>query len=316
MWPKITIVTPSFNQAKFLEETIQSVISQNYPNLEYIIIDGGSTDGSIDIIKRYEKHLAYWVSEPDRGQSHAINKGLEKATGNIFNWVNSDDLLAPEALLEIGQLFMENAVDVICGYLTVFSGTKHYPQWRMKIYDSIEKTLFFSELSQQAMFYRMDVIREIGKLDEGLHYCMDLGLWYSYLTTFGTGNIYMSEKNLAFFRLHEYSKSIACNEQFGKERFNIYLSLLSSVQISSNLKKKLIRSAIPTFFDKNWNISRIKPNIIVAYAIEKIIEEHFKKFVFTDFLTLFLNSLKSYAFPRHWRFYLMPFRWLKWQFTR
>ena len=86
--PKISIVTPSFNQGKYLEKTILSVIEQGYPNLEQIIIDGGSTDESVEIIKKYEKHLAYWVSEPDRGQSHAINKGFERATGEIFGWLN------------------------------------------------------------------------------------------------------------------------------------------------------------------------------------------------------------------------------------
>jgi glycosyltransferase involved in cell wall biosynthesis len=91
-YPKITIVTPSFNQGEFLEETIQSVLNQGYPNLEYIIIDGGSTDKSVDIISKYSKELSYWVSEKDNGQSEAINKGFRKATGEIVTWLNSDDL--------------------------------------------------------------------------------------------------------------------------------------------------------------------------------------------------------------------------------
>jgi glycosyltransferase involved in cell wall biosynthesis len=94
--PKISIVTPSFNQGMFLEKTILSVLEQGYPNLEYIIIDGGSSDNSVEIIKKYEKHLAYWESEPDQGQSHAINKGFERATGEIFGWLNSDDWYAIE----------------------------------------------------------------------------------------------------------------------------------------------------------------------------------------------------------------------------
>ena len=91
-WPKISIVTPSFNQGQYIEQTIRSVLLQNYPNLEYIIFDGGSTDETVSIIKKYEPWLTYWVSEPDRGQSHAINKGLKKCTGNYFNWINSDVL--------------------------------------------------------------------------------------------------------------------------------------------------------------------------------------------------------------------------------
>src|SRR6056297_3391010 len=103
MLPKISIVTPSFNQGKFLEKTIKSVIDQNYPHLEYIIIDGGSTDSSLNIIKKYEKHLDYWISEPDRGQSHAINKGLNYCSGQIFNWINSDDYLEPGALFKVAE---------------------------------------------------------------------------------------------------------------------------------------------------------------------------------------------------------------------
>jgi glycosyltransferase involved in cell wall biosynthesis len=91
--PKISILTPSYNQGQYIEQTIQSILSQNYPNLEYIVIDGGSTDNTVEILKKYDQHITYWVSEKDRGQSHAINKGIEKCTGVLFNWLNSDDYL-------------------------------------------------------------------------------------------------------------------------------------------------------------------------------------------------------------------------------
>jgi glycosyltransferase involved in cell wall biosynthesis len=107
-YPKISIVTPSFNQGRFIEKTILSVIEQDYPNLEYIIIDGGSTDESVEVIKKYDQHLAYWVSEPDRGQSHAINKGFERATGEIFGWLNSDDWYHPGALKAVAEAFAAN----------------------------------------------------------------------------------------------------------------------------------------------------------------------------------------------------------------
>src|SRR4051812_48252088 len=101
--PKISIVTPTLNQGNFIEETILSVIGQNYPNLEYIILDGGSTDNTIEIIKKYEKHLAYWSSEPDKGQSDAINKGFKIATGDILGWINSDDYYMPGIFNHIGN---------------------------------------------------------------------------------------------------------------------------------------------------------------------------------------------------------------------
>jgi glycosyltransferase involved in cell wall biosynthesis len=105
VWPRLSIITPSFNQAQFLEATLRSVLDQGYPDLEYIVIDGGSTDGSVEIIQRYADRLAYWVSEPDRGQAHAINKGFERATGEVLTWLNSDDLLWPGALALAGEIF-------------------------------------------------------------------------------------------------------------------------------------------------------------------------------------------------------------------
>ncbi|MFW5887134.1 MAG: glycosyltransferase, partial [Bacteroidota bacterium] len=103
IYPKITFVTPSYNQGEFIEDTILSIINQNYPNLEYIIIDGGSKDNTVEIIKKYEQHITFWVSEKDNGQSHAINKGFARATGAWGIWINSDDMLAPGALHKIAE---------------------------------------------------------------------------------------------------------------------------------------------------------------------------------------------------------------------
>src|SRR4051794_29425295 len=108
-YPKISVITPSFNQAPFLEETILSIINQDYPNLEYIVIDGGSTDKSVDIIRKYEEKITFWVSEKDNGQSEAINKGFEKATGDIVCWINSDDILLPHALIKVANFFYTNS---------------------------------------------------------------------------------------------------------------------------------------------------------------------------------------------------------------
>ena len=120
-YPKISIITPSYNQGQFLEQTIVSVLGQNYPNLEYVIIDGGSTDNSVEIIKKYEQHLAYWVSEKDKGQADAINKGLKFCTGEIFNWLNSDDYLENGALYKIAAAFENPVIDMVAGVVRNFN---------------------------------------------------------------------------------------------------------------------------------------------------------------------------------------------------
>src|SRR5262245_38608843 len=111
--PRITVITPSFNQGAFIESTIQSVLNQNYPNLEYFVIDGGSTDNSVDVIRKYESAITYWVSEKDSGQSEAINKGLKRAGGEIISWLCSDDLYVPEALQKVAALFQKHADSVM-----------------------------------------------------------------------------------------------------------------------------------------------------------------------------------------------------------
>jgi hypothetical protein len=118
-WPKITVVTPSFNQGQFIEETIRSVLYQGYPNLEYFVIDGGSTDNTVEILKKYESKISYWVSEKDKGQTHAINKGFERATGSIYAYLNSDDVYMPYTLKLIAEIFTKfNEVQWLTGYKT------------------------------------------------------------------------------------------------------------------------------------------------------------------------------------------------------
>src|SRR5688572_2633651 len=121
-YPKISIITPSYNQGEYIEKTILSVLEQNYPNLEYIIIDGGSTDNSTEIIRKYADRITYWISEPDKGQSDAINKGLKLATGDIVNWLNSDDYYEPGALFKVAEAFNNPEVNVFAGRSHLFTG--------------------------------------------------------------------------------------------------------------------------------------------------------------------------------------------------
>ena len=125
VWPKISIVTPSYNQAEYLEQTIRSVLLQRYPNLEYIIMDGGSTDGSVEIIRKYQEWITFWTSEEDQGQTDAIQKGFSRSTGSILAWLNSDDIYFPGALVAMAQAHLLSPRTVLLGKVQNFSGIKN-----------------------------------------------------------------------------------------------------------------------------------------------------------------------------------------------
>ncbi|MCK4792749.1 MAG: glycosyltransferase, partial [Desulfobacteraceae bacterium] len=179
-WPKISIVTPSYNQARFIEQTIHSVLLQGYPDLEYVIKDGGSTDGSVEIIKKYEKWITYWVSEPDRGQSEAINKGFGKASGEIYTWLNSDDYLLKNALRNIARAYHTSpeAGGWFGGCLFVnVEGNKLGVRWPNRL--DAEGLAEWSKngVVQPACFLSEKAWRLCGPLEEDLYYGMDFDLF-------------------------------------------------------------------------------------------------------------------------------------------
>ena len=178
-WPKISVVTPSYNQGQFIEETIRSVLLQGYPNLEFIIIDGGSTDNTLKIIRKYDPWLAYWVSEPDQGQSHAINKGIKRATGEILLWLNSDDLVLPNAFFTVAKIFLENPeTRMVIGQAHIINTQGETTGELRSRFSSWEEiaTNPRNSLRQISTFFSRTLFDEEGFLDESLHIAMDTEL--------------------------------------------------------------------------------------------------------------------------------------------
>jgi len=177
-WPLVSIVTPSLNQAQYLEETIRSVLLQSYPNLEYIIIDGGSTDNSVEIIQKYEPWLAYWVSEPDEGQSHALNKGFRNSHGEILAWLNSDDIYLPNAILNQVATLLKKT-----NYGIVFSDVNFIDDTGKLIYKgygrsySVFELLRFSIPMQPTVFFQREIWDQVGDFNQDFHFSLDSEYW-------------------------------------------------------------------------------------------------------------------------------------------
>lgn len=208
--PRITIVTPSYNQAEYLEETIRSVLLQGYPDLEYIIIDGGSSDASVDVIRKYEPWLSYWVSERDNGQSAAINKGLARSSGAYVNYVNSDDRLEPGALQAVASAFAScPTADVVYGKCVLADQegrrTSVY-QGRGDTADELFASLLAGDsLHPLAMFFRRGALVRAGGFDEQLHHEMDAALWFQ---LFAQGcQIHRIAAEIGMFRCYRDQKS-------------------------------------------------------------------------------------------------------------
>lgn len=230
--PRITLVTPSFRQAAFLEETIRSILLQGYPNLQYIVIDGGSDDGSVDILKKYAPWLDYWVSEPDRGQSHAINKGLSRANGVWFNWVNSDDCLLPGALQAIANAGAADRISIVTGQLQFGPGLAqpHATRQAALTYD-LAHSLVHHCICQPATFLRTALVRELGGLDETLHFTMDLALWLRALSLLGASCVASIPAPLAFFREHGEAKTARHMARFAEDEHRLFRALASSAAL-------------------------------------------------------------------------------------
>jgi glycosyltransferase involved in cell wall biosynthesis len=209
-WPRISIITPTYNQGQFLEETIRSVLLQGYPNLEYIVIDGGSRDDSVDIIRKYEPWLAYWVSEADEGQSHAINKGLARSSGDIVAWLNSDDVYLKGTLFKVARGFAAaEQAHVVHGdvvYIDKDSARLPLGIYRSKDTTLLRKLLYWRgwDLPQPAVFFTRELYRQLGELDQTLQYALDYDYFLRAALRY---RFHRLPEILATYRLHEASKT-------------------------------------------------------------------------------------------------------------
>jgi glycosyltransferase involved in cell wall biosynthesis len=237
-WPRVSIVTPSLNQGQFIEETIRSVLLQGYPNLEYLIVDGGSTDQSVEIIRKYERWLAFWVSEPDRGQSHAINKGWSRATGEIFAWLCSDDLYRPGV---IGA-----AVVALSGCPTagvVYANCQNIDEQGKPIvlrqpgefdYHRLLWNLR-SFIPQPTTFIRKSVLTDVGMVDETLTYSMDYELWLR----IGLRYPFHYVRDLwACTRMHPNAKTVVAHKKNWKRKEAILRSVFASADLPPDLRNQ------------------------------------------------------------------------------
>lgn len=256
-WPKISIVTPSYNQVEFLERTILSVLNQNYPNLEYIIIDGGSSDGSVEIIKKYEKYLAYWTSESDKGQADALRKGFDISTGEIMGWLNSDDILLLGTFLKIVNLFISRSeIDVIYGSINLIDEEDNILARRDHSGRnfSFNVMLFESNFPQPATFWRRGIYTKSGRVDPSFQFCMDLDLWVKFWLA--GGKFLRVNDVLANFRSHPSSKSLTMDEVRKKERQLIVERVLGRKVGFLEMKYRYLVNKMKRYFSNPLDLIR------------------------------------------------------------
>lgn len=242
---KISIVIPTYNQADFIEETILSIINQDYKNIELIIYDGGSTDNTIEILKKYDKYITFWKSERDKGQTHAINKGFEKCTGEIIAWINSDDFYVENTFSKINDFFEKNKAAMWVAGNVLFMNTKNviYIRKHPNTNRLLEKFGMMS-VYQPSVFLRRAVLSNVGYLNQDFHMPMDME-WYCRIAK--NYKLYTLDFDFSVFRWQPESKSIAGK---GTERHNRYLYE----------KLQIIKISFPVFqrlFDKYPNLTLI-----------------------------------------------------------
>jgi glycosyltransferase involved in cell wall biosynthesis len=220
----ITVITPNYNYGNYIEATLVSILDQQYPNLQLIVIDGGSTDRSIDIIKKYEKYIDYWHSRSDSGQADAINQGLALAQGQLVNWINSDDQLRPGSLFHIAECYRKEPNKLFAGSVLNIStdddqSSEIVTQYNLKVSSIVNGDATFH---QPGIWWSTAKLKQLGGLDTSLHFCFDYLLLLRYLSRWQ--EVYYSNQIIANFTLHPLSKTSTSQIEFDLERYNALIS--------------------------------------------------------------------------------------------
>jgi glycosyltransferase involved in cell wall biosynthesis len=241
--PLVSIITPSFNQAQYLEAAIQSVLGQDYPRIEYIIVDGGSTDGSVDVIQKHEGRLAWWVSEQDKGQTDAINKGFNRASGDILAWLNSDDTYNPGAVSAAVKFLVENPevamVYADCDFINERGDMIGKFNSAQTDYRRLRRG--FVHIPQQTMFFRAKYWKELGPLDPSFYFAMDYDLWTRIAARAPIK--YLAGQTWANFRIHTSGKTTSADDRCWPEMLRVHYrdgGSFFSILVAKYFLRKLI----------------------------------------------------------------------------
>lgn len=264
-WPKISIITPSLNQGAFLEEAIRSILLQNYPNLEFIVVDGGSTDNSLDIIMKYQKWIKFWVSEEDKGQSDAINIGLSRCTGDIIGWINSDDRLLIGALYFVAKNIQMSSAAWLIGASEIVDESSNSIFIRYPPIAVAQDTFLCwtgNWFPQQSTFWNRQMQERIQSLDTSLHYVMDVDLWWR-MTKHAEPTIV--KKVLSSYRTHAKSKTTSENDKSNLELISwIYRNFISG----ADKKYENFTHIMLNQIQLQASVDRIKGHIVIGNILK------------------------------------------------